>query len=224
MSGRRCMKNAISLVFLTAIIIECAAFLSAEEQSLATDERKARALQAVMKILKGEPLTSPDLVSLRQATVQIEELQPAPGLRIDRGIENAELPDLAVGRDIGIYRYNTGKSDDKDIEMLKMQAEILQGQIGLLRSVGALVAHNAILGARSGRIESGMRDMTSSMKSDARELQKVRGEAAATNGRVTELGEDTTDMAQVIQKMSKSIEELEHNSKDMEIEIGELRQ
>ena len=69
-----------------------------------------------------------------------------------------------------------------------------------------------------------MRDMTSSMKSDARELQKVRGEAAATNGRVTELGEDTTDMAQVIQKMSKSIEELEHNSKDMEIEIGELRQ
>jgi len=218
------MKNAISLVFLTAIIIECAAFLSAEEQSLATDERKARALQAVMKILKGEPLTSPDLVSLRQATVQIEELQPAPGLRIDRGIENAELPDLAVGRDIGIYRYNTGKSDDKDIEMLKMQAEILQGQIGLLRSVGALVAHNAILGARSGRIESGMRDMTSSMKSDARELQKVRGEAAATNGRVTELGEDTTDMAQVIQKMSKSIEELEHNSKDMEIEIGELRQ
>lgn len=218
------MKNAISLVFLMAISIACAAFLSAGDVSLVIDGRKARALQAIMKILKGEPLTSPELVYLRQAAVQIEELQGAPELKMDRGVENTGLPDPATGKEVGIYRYDEEQGVDNGIETLTMQAQILKWQIELVRSVGVLAAHNAILGARSGRIESGMRDMISTMKSDAGELQKVRGDAAAANGWITELAGDTTDMAQVVLKISKSIEELEHNSKDMEMEIDSRTQ
>jgi len=159
---------------------------------------------------------------LEETVIRIDTIAPENVIVREKGIETEPRKENVIRRDIRLYGPDTAKTREQQLQVLRMQQEILKSQRVLLTSLGAIAGHQALMDSRSARVESATRDATLGMKGGASEMQKLRGEAAATNAKVTDVNRTTMEMAEDVKKMAKNIEEIEDTLNNVEAMIGKL--
>jgi len=175
-----------------------------------------QALQVVERILKGDRVNELDLKNLDEAVIRLESVGP-------QGEVKTEAPGApAPQKNIYILRFTTGGSDERQLQILRIQRAILKNQLVLLKSLSTIANHQVLLGTRTARVESAMRDVTLGMMSESSEMKKVRGETASTGAKVTDLAGTTTDMTDELKVMAKDINELEGTLGNVDSMIGKL--
>lgn len=194
------------------IVVALAAAMAVSVPPAQRDPAQARA--TITRLLRGERVSEEEMANLERVVVMLQG-GGAQGVRLGRGVEEGG----PARGDIHIVHIEAGRESAAERELLKMQREILMNQRELFKTTGGVAREQERLGARSGRVESGVRDMTGEMKASSAEMQKVRGEAAGTDAKVTEVARTTTDMAAAIQKLSKNVEEIEDAIKDVDLTI-----
>lgn len=183
---------------------------------------KKQALAAVQKILKGERVSDLDLKNLDDAVIQLDTVSPDVGLKTGKGVEGGPEEKAGPQRNVYILRFDAGGGGDRQLQLLRIQREILKNQLILLKSLGALAGHQVLMNTRTARVENTLRDMTMGMKASSREMTRVLGETASTNAKTTDIASTTTDMAQTMEAMAKNVEEIESAMKDVDMEIGKM--
>jgi hypothetical protein len=224
-TGVRCAVLAVLLV-----LASCAESVSMGENKgpavkpgqAAGNGVKKQALDAVQKVLKGERLSDLDLKNLDDAVIQLETGSPDVDLKKGKGVEERPEEKPGMRRNVYILRFDAGGGGDRQLQMLRIQREILKNQLILLKSLGALAGHQVLLNTRTARVENTLRDMTLGMKASGREMAKVMGETASTNAKTTDIASTTTDMAKTMEAMAKNVEEIESAMKDVDLEIGRM--
>ena len=191
------------------------------DQAPAGGEKK-QALAAVQKILKGGRLSDLDLKNLDDAVIQLETVSPDAGLKTGKGVEGGPEEKAGPRRNVYILRFDAGGGGDRQLQMLRIQREILKNQLILLKSLSALAGHQVLLNTRTARVENTLRDMTLGMKASSREMTRVLGETASTNAKTTDIASTTTDMAKTMEAMAKNVEEIESAMKDVDLEISKM--
>ncbi len=186
------------------------------DQETGSAEKK-EALATVQKILKGERVSDLDLKNLDDAVIRLEAASPGVDLKTGKGVEEKAAP----RRNMYMLRFEAG-SGNRQLQMLRIQREILKNQLILLKSLSALAGHQVLLNTRTARVENTLRDMTLGMKASSMEMGKVMGETASTNAKTTDIASTTTDMAKTMEVMAKNIEEIEDTMKDVDLTIGKM--
>jgi hypothetical protein len=182
----------------------------------------AKALAAVERVLKGERVSDLDLKGLENAVIRLESSGPAAGLQTGTGVEGTPGEKMNVQRNIYILRFDSGGGAERQIQLLRIQREILRNQLVLLKALNTVATHQALLGTKTARVENTMKDMVLGMKASRSEMHKVRGETAGTGAKVTDIAGATADMSVSLTDMAKSIDDIEGTIKDVDVEIARL--
>lgn len=180
------------------------------------NEADLREIEAVQKLLKGEPLDSPEIGRLEKALIRLETAAAKGGVDSGGGKEGPATEGPLPARSVYLLNFSTGAGDERDLRMLKMQREMLKNQLTVMRSLNAIADGQVGAGSRTARLESGTRDMTLGMKSSAAETRKLAGDAASTLAKVNDVDRITADMAMQMKEMQKTLEGIEHEIANME--------
>ncbi len=205
------MKCAICAALAAAGALCCAAARGADaapRSGAGGDEGGGRALGAVEKILRGERVDESDLKNLGNTVVRIDAPDNPGGIGAGRGGESGAGP-AAGPRNVYILRFDSEAGGERQVQVLRIQREILKNQLVLLKSLSAIAGYQVSLGTRTARVENIMRDMTLGMKSSGGELKKIAGDAAGTSSKMTDVAATTADMAAGMREMSRNIGEIE---------------
>lgn len=215
-----------SAVVMVAVCLGCLRTAGAADEgktkkgdAAARDAEVKEALATVEKVLKGGKASDLDLKNLDGAVIKLEAASPAGGMQSDRGVE-AGAPGLQ--KNIYILRFDAGGGGEQQLQLLRLQREILKNQLVLMKTMSTIANYQVMLGTRTARVESTMRDMTLGMKSSATEMHKVRGDTAGTNAKVTDIASTTTDMAEEVKEISKNIDDVESSIESVDVMIGKV--
>lgn len=168
-----------------------------------------KALEAVEKVLRGERVSELDLKGLDNAVIRLETASPAGGLGTAEGVEASSEGGRAAPRNVYILRFDSGASGERQLQVLRIQREILKNQLVLLKSLSTIAGYQANLGTRTARVENIMRDVTLGMKDSGTAIQKVAGDTAGTSAKMTDVASTTSDMAEGMKEMAKNIDDIE---------------
>ena len=210
---RRGPCSAVVAAFLWA----CAAAMGAEaapggaapQTGVRDDAQTRQALEAVEKVLRGERVNDLDLKNLDNAVIRLETGGGGNGLGSGKGVEASAGDGRGAPRNVYILRFDSGAGGERQVQVLRIQREILKNQLVLLKSLSTIANYQVNLGTRTARVENIMRDMTLGMKSSGNEIKKVAGDTAGTSAKMTDVASTTTDMASGMKEMAKNIGEIE---------------
>lgn len=217
---RRGLGAAVIAVFLWA----CAAGTGAgaPQAGAKDDAQTQQALAAVEKVLRGERVNDLDLKNLDNAVIRLETGGGGNGLDAGAGVEGAAGDGRGAPRNVYILRFDSGAGGERQIQVLRIQREILKNQLVLLKSLSTIANYQVSLGTRTARVENIMRDMTLGMKSSGSEMSKIAGDTAGTSAKMTDVASTTTDMASGMKEMSKNIGEIEGAIDNVDLMIRKM--
>ncbi|MCX6358005.1 MAG: hypothetical protein NT045_09075 [Candidatus Aureabacteria bacterium] len=171
------------------------------------------------KILKGGRVSDLDLRNLDDAVIRLESVKPPVGAVPGKGVEGG-APNME--RNIYVLRFDSGGGTERQVQLLKLQREILKNQLILLKTLGTIANYQVLLGTRTARVENTMRDITLGMKASGSEMQKVLGETAGTSAKMTDVASTTSDMAVELKDVSKNIKDVESTIDNVDMMIGKM--
>lgn len=206
------MKRGLCAAATAASLWACAAAMGADAAPRAgagDDAQTRQALEAVEKVLRGERVNDLDLKNLDNAVIRLETGGPGSGLGAGKGVEAPPGDGRAPQRNVYILRFDSGTGGERQVQVLRIQREILKNQLVLLKSLSTIANYQVNLGTRTARVENIMRDMTLGMKASGSEIKKVAGDTAGTSAKMTDVASTTTDMAAGMKDMAKNIGEIE---------------
>lgn len=177
------------------------------------------ALDAIELLLRGGLAGADDLVRLNDAAAGFGG--GAPGISPARGVEGPAAGAPLPGN-VYILRVEGAGDAERQIHLLQTQREILRNQLILLKALGAIANHQALLGSRTARVENIVRDVVLGMKSSRGETHKLVGEVAGTAARVTDIAGTTAEMSVTMKEIGKGIRGVEGTIKDMDVMIERL--
>jgi|LAHU01.1.fsa_nt_gb methyl-accepting chemotaxis protein len=167
------------------------------------DAQTQRAFEAVERLLRGERISELEMKNLDNAVIRIEPGAGGGGIAVPR--ENGG----GAPRNVYILRFDSASSDERQIQLLRLQREILKNQLVLLKSLSAIANYQVNLGTRTARVENIMRDVTLGLKDSGVEIRKIAGDVAGTSAKMTDVANTTADMAEEMRKMARSIDDIE---------------
>ncbi len=175
---------------------------------------------AIDRALRGEDAGA---YTLRDGAILLEEPRPPAGLKPDRGVEGG--PGTAPGGEgnVFILGFGGGSAEEADREVLRLQREVLESQLEMVRAARLLADRHVRLGARAARIESGARDVHAGMIASREEIDPLRGESAQMSARMTLVAERTMRNAEAMEEMSEALSECADAAEDWEMECHEMR-
>lgn len=191
-------------------------------EGAAADRSTAQALEAVEKVLRGERVSDLDLKGLENAVIKLETTDAGGDLKAAKGVEAPAAEKFGVQRNIYILRFDSGAGPERQLQLLRIQREILKNQLALLKALNTIASYQALLGTRTARVESSMRDITLGMKSSRGEMHKVRGETSATGAKMTDVARETANMSETLVDMAKDIDDIEGAIQSVDVQISKL--
>lgn len=203
------MKRGLGAAVIAALVWAGAETMGAGAPQAGTgnDAQTQQALAAVEKVLRGERVDDMDLKNLDNAVIRLES--GGGGSGIGAGVEASAGDGRGGPRNVYILRFDSGAGSERQVQVLRIQREILKNQLVLLKSLSTIANYQVSLGTRTARVENIMRDMTLGMKSSESGMRKVAGDTAGTSAKMTDVASTTTDMAAGMKEMSQNINEIE---------------
>ena len=162
---------------------------------------------------EGKPL--PESVPLRKI---VEEAIEQGSRVILRRVEYEEAGGAATGEPDGsaeirvrsrtYIEIDTRSTDPDDGEMIESQKKVEESQREMIRAVEAIgKGQERHAGTLSG-IEGAQMDLSTGMKSSAREQAGIRGETAGTGGRVSDVDRTIQDSGRLLKRIDAQIKGL----------------
>lgn len=222
------MRQAMTMV-LPAVMLCAVSLLGrarAEDEASRSGKRDGagaeQALAVVKSILRGGEMSGDEIEKLSGAMVTFDTAGDERGVGLDRGVESGPGEGPEAPRNIYMFRFETGGDEERHLQVLRLQRELLKNQLSLLKSLTPIVRHQAKLGIRLAGVDNRMRDMTMGMKSSQREMVHVRGEVGSTAAKVTDIDRTTMAMAETLEEIEKSIDDLSGTLMDVDMMIGDM--